>query len=398
MNNKKIIQFIFIFSIFLVVAAWGISWIITSRADYYRILENKADDLLIFKKDYFLTNIVLKQPNLLYKEKKYLEKTFPYLKEINFLIAEKGQYIIKEFDLKAPTIRNKLVLGKVYPLFLNNILVGGVQIILEDKKLKDSIYINTIFLLLICLLFIGLGYYIIKNLNLEEIIKEKTNELNYNISYIIHELKNPITAINNIAYILKDCNENKNLINRIRKLSEEMEEKIANIINIQNLDFNIMSQKIELINLYEFISEIVKKLYYIKTENEIQIENNIEKNINIKLPKEIVQIILSNIISNSIKYTIEGNIVIESTISNREIEITITDTGIGIPPEDKEKIFDVFYRSENAKKEKIKGTGIGLALVKKAIDQLNWNIIIESPVKDNKGTRVRIKIPFDKNS
>ncbi|HOJ49768.1 MAG TPA: ATP-binding protein [Spirochaetota bacterium] len=397
MNNKVSLQLIFVFSIFIIVLSWSLSWIINARTDYYKILENISKEFFVLKKNDFLNNITSNKKDLLHSEKEHIEKTFFYIKEINFFISETKEYIKRKFkeSYLEITIKENLTLEKIYPLYLNNKFLGNIHLILEDKIIKDSLYISIIFLILICISFISLGYHIIKTFNLEDIIKEKKSEINKNISYIIHELKNPITAINNIAYLLKDKenNKDKELVEKIKKLTEELNEKVSYIINITKVDFNIMREKTERINLYNFISTIIDKLLYIKVDQIIKIENKIDKSINLNIPVDILEIIMDNIISNSIKYTEDGEIIIETRILDKDLEIIITDTGIGIPEKDREKVFDIFYRSSNIKNN-IKGSGVGLALVKKAIDYLKWEIKIESPVFNNKGTKVIIKIPF----
>ena len=379
------------------VLAWGVSWIINSRHEYYQVLENMARELFILKKNDFVSSIVLNNKDILYSEKRYIQAVFPYVREINFLIVDKNEYVTKPFKrVEAElTEKSRLRLEKIYPIYIGEFLIGNVDIVLEDKKLKESIYISTFFLIMICLAFIGIGYYILRSFSLEESLKTKKDELNKNISFIIHDLKNPITAINNIAYLLQNNVNEPSLIERIKLLTEDLQEKISYIINITKVDFTVMKEKKENINLYQFVSSLIEKLLFIRINNPIVIENKIDKRLNLTLPVDVLEIVLDNLISNAIKYTKEGKVSIESVIEGVDLKILITDTGIGIPSEEQNKVFDIFYRSSNIKDKNIKGTGVGLTLVKRALDHLKWDIKLESPLYENgKGTRVIIRIPF----
>jgi len=106
-------------------------------------------------------------------------------------------------------------------------------------------------------------------------------------------------------------------------------------------------------------------------------------------------IILTNLIDNSVKYTEqEGTISINSTITDKEVKLEISDTGIGITTEDLNKIFNEFYRSKNAKVAELRGTGLGMSIVKNLIKQYGGSIDVQSQIE--KGTTVTISFPIDK--
>ncbi|MDP6924886.1 MAG: ATP-binding protein [Candidatus Scalindua sp.] len=108
-----------------------------------------------------------------------------------------------------------------------------------------------------------------------------------------------------------------------------------------------------------------------------------------------LDIILTNLIDNSVKYTEQGGtIIINSLITNEEIKVEMSDTGIGITKEDLEKIFNEFYRSKNAKAVELHGTGLGLSIVRNLIKQYGGNIDVRSEI--GKGTTISISFPFEK--
>lgn len=103
---------------------------------------------------------------------------------------------------------------------------------------------------------------------------------------------------------------------------------------------------------------------------------------------------IENIISNGYKYSEEGPINVQITFGKVQVKIAISDTGIGIPPEDQKNLFQPFYRATNT--NEIEGTGLGLAIVREFVDKHKGKIIVSSQV--NKGTTVNVILPIKQKS
>jgi two-component system phosphate regulon sensor histidine kinase PhoR len=102
---------------------------------------------------------------------------------------------------------------------------------------------------------------------------------------------------------------------------------------------------------------------------------------------------LLNLIDNAVKFNKEGGDVGVSVLESDggQIEIRISDTGVGIPTEDLSRIFERFYRVDKARSRQVGGTGLGLSIVKHAIEQMNGAVAVESRL--GQGTRFRIFLP-----
>ena len=102
---------------------------------------------------------------------------------------------------------------------------------------------------------------------------------------------------------------------------------------------------------------------------------------------------LLNLIDNAVKFNKEGGVVQVSVLENPDslIEIRISDTGVGIPPEDLSRIFERFYRVDKARSRQVGGTGLGLSIVKHAIEQMNGTVAVESQL--GQGAAFRIFLP-----
>ncbi len=113
---------------------------------------------------------------------------------------------------------------------------------------------------------------------------------------------------------------------------------------------------------------------------------------NIIVDKDGIEQVILNIVSNAIKYTANhGKIEIESYETNNNLIIKVSDNGIGIPEEDKDRIFERFYRVEKGRSREAGGTGLGLAIAKEIIEAHGGQIILNS--NSGEGTSVELFIP-----
>ena len=105
-------------------------------------------------------------------------------------------------------------------------------------------------------------------------------------------------------------------------------------------------------------------------------------------------VILDNILSNAIKYSPDGGTIeISTALANQQLQILINDQGVGIPPEEQDKIFDAFYQGPPPKNSAIKGSGLGLTIVKELLLRLNGSIELISPQGNQTGTHMKITLP-----
>ena len=102
--------------------------------------------------------------------------------------------------------------------------------------------------------------------------------------------------------------------------------------------------------------------------------------------------IITNLLGNSVKYTLSGTIDVTSEVKDKFIEISIKDTGIGIPPDELPKLFSKFHRVQDKKTEEVRGTGLGLWITKQIIETLGGKISVESIY--GTGSRFSFTIPL----
>lgn len=214
-------------------------------------------------------------------------------------------------------------------------------------------------------------------------------------SNISHELKTPITSIKGFAEILKqdlvkDKQKQQEFLDIIIKQSNNMSNLINDILFISRLENGELSNQKQNINLLELTNDILQNLTPLINQKNLCISLS-NKPIYFNCDKNQIYCLISNIISNAIKYNIyNGNININLKSNSKSIIIEIQDSGIGIPSECLERIFERFYRVDKDRNKNISGTGLGLSIVKHIANLYNGNITVDS--KLNVGTKFIIKL------
>lgn len=209
---------------------------------------------------------------------------------------------------------------------------------------------------------------------------------------VSHELKTPITAISGYAELIEnkmvDEKQQIKFAGDIRKNSDRLISIIDDIIRLSELDHTSANPDFSNVNLYEVASERIELLQ----------SNARSKNIDLKLQGDSFEIIsnrgmvielIDNLVQNAIRYNVQDgkvDVIIEKE-GNRGV-ITVMDTGIGIPTEDSQRVFERFYRVDKSRSRETGGTGLGLAIVKHIVELHNGEIELESEL--GKGTKIKI--------
>jgi len=213
---------------------------------------------------------------------------------------------------------------------------------------------------------------------------------------ISRELRTPLSTILTSSELIELFEgqitkvQKRNLFDKIKKSVAELNNLFDEVL-IEN---NYKSKKYELnytpIHIVTSIKKLIEK---VKSENversAIHLEYN-DENFVMHSDEKQINLIMINLLSNAIKYTpVEKKIYVAIITSNDEVKIRVEDEGRGIPIEDQEKLFDPFYRGKNV--WDIVGIGLGLSIVKSALELLRGRITISS--QEKRGTVITVKIP-----
>lgn len=219
------------------------------------------------------------------------------------------------------------------------------------------------------------------------------------IRHISHELKTPLAAIREGTELLYD--------NSVGTLNEEQQE-ISNIIRtsvnrlqrlIEDLlDFNIVLDSTSLqdskkLQMKQVFNHVVNERKLDIKRKKLIINSNFD-NIYIHSNTKQLTVILDNLLSNAIKYSPENGVInIDSELKNSQLIFTISDQGPGIEAEQASKIFDAFYQGTPPNDNQIKGSGLGLTIVKELLMRINGSIIVKSNLEQPTSTSITVELP-----
>ena len=220
------------------------------------------------------------------------------------------------------------------------------------------------------------------------------------VANVSHELRTPLTTVKSYAETLMDMDiDDKDMQNRflatIAAEADRMTRIVKDLLTLSKLDEGQYQVKpFESVNLTELVSNIVEKMFFAAKEKHQDISMTAKKTpIMVTTDGDKLEQVIINIVSNAIKYTPEnGKIRISCEKVYKDAYIKVRDNGIGIPEENLPRIFERFYRVDNARSRETGGTGLGLAIAKQIMTQLGGNIIINSTYGE--GTEVIISVPL----
>ena len=216
-----------------------------------------------------------------------------------------------------------------------------------------------------------------------------------------HELKTPITSIRGYAELLEngmatDEQMKKEFLSRIKKETENMTTLINDILMISRLETKEAEVELTEVRLCPLVEEVCSSLEPLAKEYQVTISSNC-KPLTIRANIGQLKEIFNNLIINAIKYNKpKGKVFVTVTAEVKEIVIIVEDTGVGIPEEAKQRVFERFYRVDRGRSKKVGGTGLGLSIVKHVVNYYNGTIELDSQV--NVGTRFTIRLPMNRPS
>ena len=238
---------------------------------------------------------------------------------------------------------------------------------------------------------------------LHDITKEKevSQMKNDFVSHVSHELKTPLASINAYAEMLVDGEaEDQDTVNEfctiIQGQAQRLNRLIEEILNISRIESGLIKVNKEPISLAMQIKDASSMIESYAKEKNITVETQTPIIFDqVNADKDMISQVIINFLSNAVKYTQDGGTIsVQSEVNEADeiVRLTVTDSGVGIPPEDVEHVFDKFYRVE-ANKKYAKGTGLGLNLVQQIIEKVHdGKVFVTSTV--GKGSTFGFELPL----
>ncbi len=228
--------------------------------------------------------------------------------------------------------------------------------------------------------------------------KEKSlNEMKSKfVSIASHEFRTPLSTILSSVSLLEryqnpeDAEKRSKHIERVKSSVKNLTEILNDFLSLEKLEAGNIEAHPSTFNLIQFVEEVREELQVLaKPGQTIQYSHTGEIH-DVVLDKQLLRNVCINLLNNAIKYSQEGKSIEFTTSVGKEIIISVTDHGMGIPPEDQEHLFERFFRAANV--TAIQGTGLGLNIVRRYVQLLNGKIEFTSEI--NKGTTFTIVLPL----
>jgi two-component system, sensor histidine kinase and response regulator len=211
------------------------------------------------------------------------------------------------------------------------------------------------------------------------------------ISVLAHELKSPLAAVEGYLHIVKDrsVGDDRQVYDQMLQRSlvrlEGMRKLIGDLLDMTRIESGQKKRELTDIDIRKAAQVVIETFTPDAKERSIGIELKSDNDVHLNADGGEIEIILNNLVSNAVKYNRDGGSV-EVVLKNEpdSVAITVSDTGIGMSPEDTARLFEDFVRIKNEKTRNILGSGLGLSIVKKLAHLYNGDVLVKS--EPDKGT------------
>ncbi|TQD25651.1 PAS domain S-box protein [Methanolobus vulcani] len=233
-------------------------------------------------------------------------------------------------------------------------------------------------------------------------LAEESNQIKSEfIANMSHELRTPLNSVIGFSQMLNeqifgDMNEKQmHYVSNIQKSGKHLLELINDILDISKIESGNMEYTPEITDIREIMDEIIVLTEPLVTDKHIDFETNSEfDKLEINVDRMKIKQIMFNLLSNAIKFTPKnGKVWFDSKIINGNVQISVSDNGIGIPLNEQKTIFDPFKQVSSSNNRTHGGTGLGLAIVKYYVEMHSGDIYVKSDV--GKGSTFTFIIPID---
>ncbi len=234
------------------------------------------------------------------------------------------------------------------------------------------------------------------NKQLKEVDQAKSEFL----SVASHQLRTPLTAIKGYASMLLEgdfgniIEPQKKNIKIIYDSAQRLADLVADLLDLSRIESGRMEFDFGPVNFCDVVESVMQELVpKAKARNLLLYFDNVNRTCpEVRADKEKIRQVVINLIDNALKYTVQGSVMIQLLRVGDRLQLSIKDTGIGIDPAEKDKLFEKFFRTKAANELTREGTGLGIYVVRKIVNSHGGNIWFESGGV-NQGTTFYVTLP-----
>jgi two-component system, OmpR family, phosphate regulon sensor histidine kinase PhoR len=219
------------------------------------------------------------------------------------------------------------------------------------------------------------------------------------VSMVSHELKAPISAVHGFINLILDNKVNvseeqkTDFLKRSQVRLDSLIKMVNDLLDISRMEIKNVQREIKDINPLDAITNTLELLKFDLENRGISVEIHNNADVLIRADQEEINRIFTNLLSNAVKYNrTNGKIEINLSRGSGYFIAEVKDTGIGLKPEEKQKLFREFFRAKNENTKNISGTGLGLSIVKRIVDSYAGKIEVDTVY--NEGTAFRVYLPL----
>ncbi len=218
------------------------------------------------------------------------------------------------------------------------------------------------------------------------------------VANVSHELRTPLTAVHGyletlLGGALEEPEHARRFLEIVFRHTERLGRLINDLTDLSNIELGKVTLRLEPVDLHEVVDSVVEIIEPRATSGGVDVANLVETRLGaVKADRDRLVQILINLVDNAVKYTPRGAVRIGAHLTPEGmVEVTVADTGIGIPRADLPRLTERFYRVDRARSRELGGTGLGLAIVKHLVAAHGGELAIESDL--GAGTTVRFTLP-----
>ena len=218
------------------------------------------------------------------------------------------------------------------------------------------------------------------------------------VAQVSHELKTPLTTISAFSELLLDyaklsAEDRVEAVNGIHDETRRVAALITNLLNVFKLEAGTLPLERQRVKIHELLADVAQSMAKSARAKQVEIDLKVPPDLGAaNLDKDLLRIAIDNLVGNAIKYSDPGARVTLAAekLPNDYLRIIVTDQGIGIAPEETEKVFEKYYRSKSKEVSARSGHGLGLYLAKRIIELHHGTIAVHSDL--GKGTQFAVEL------
>jgi signal transduction histidine kinase len=218
------------------------------------------------------------------------------------------------------------------------------------------------------------------------------------MQHIVHDLRTPLQSLHSVYYLLSEqiagpINEQqRKYVDMLRLNAERITDFTNQFLDLAKIEAGRMQYRRQAADLSVLVERAVESVRVLAEPHRIAVSMVSDTVPSVHVDPEKITQVVSNLLSNAVKYTPDGGqIAVRIAEAGDRVRVQVTDTGVGIDPEDLPHLFTKFYQAKNAGKARTKGTGIGLALVRAIVDGHGGSLRVQSEV--GKGSTFIVELP-----